>query len=73
MLPIPIFLGFPYGLAGKESTCNMGDLGSVPWLGRCPGERKGYTLWYSGLKNPMDCLVVGVAESGLTERLSLDH
>ena len=43
----PIFLGFPCGSAGKESTCNMGDLGLIPRLGRSPGEGKGYPLQYS--------------------------
>ena len=38
------FLGFPCGSAGKESTCNVGDLGSIPGLGRSPGEGKGYWL-----------------------------
>ena len=33
---------FPHGSAGKESTCNAGDLGSIPGLGRSPGERKDY-------------------------------
>ena len=37
--------------AGKESTCNVGDLGSIPGLGRSPGEGKGYPLQYSGLEN----------------------
>ena len=45
---------FPCGLAGKESACNMGDLGSIPGLGRCPGEGKGYPLQYSYLENLMD-------------------
>ena len=49
-----IGLGFPSGSAGKESTCNEGDLGSIPRLGRSPGEGKGYPLQYSGLKNSMD-------------------
>ena len=35
-------ISFPGGSAGKESTCNVGDLGSVPGLGRFPGEGKGY-------------------------------
>ena len=35
---------FPCVLAGKESTCNVGDLGSIPGLGRSPGEGKGYPL-----------------------------
>ena len=53
-LPTPVFLGFPYGSAGKESTCNVGDLGSIPGLGRSPEEGKGYPLQYSGLENSMD-------------------
>ena len=44
----------PCGSAGKESTCNAGDLGSIPGLGRSPGEGEGYPLQYSGLENPMD-------------------
>ena len=39
--PTPVFLGFPYGSAGKDSTCNAGDMGSIPGLGRSPGEGKG--------------------------------
>ena len=37
-LPTPVFLGFPCGSAGKESSCNVGDLGSIPGLERSPGE-----------------------------------
>ena len=37
-LPTPVFLGFPYSSAVKESTCNVGDLGSIPGLGRSPRE-----------------------------------
>ena len=44
-------LDFPGGSAGKESTCNAGDLGLIPGLGRSPGEGKGYPLQYSGLEN----------------------
>ena len=62
-LPTPIFMGFPRGPAGKESACNVGDLGLIPGLGRSPGEGKGYPLQYSGLENPMDCIVHGVANS----------
>ena len=51
------------GSAGKESTCNVGDLDSIPGLGRSPGEGKGYSLQYSGLENSMDCIVHGVAKS----------
>ena len=39
---------------GKESACNAGDLGSIPGLGRSPGEEKGFPLQYSGLENSMD-------------------
>ena len=46
-LPTPVFLGFLYGSAGKESTCNAGNLGLMPGLGRSPEERKGYPLQYS--------------------------
>ena len=46
-LPTLVFLGFPFGSTGKESTCNAGDLGSIPGLGRSPGEGIGYTLQYS--------------------------
>ena len=55
--------GFPCGSAGKESTCNEGDLGSIPGLGRSAGEGKGYPLQYSGLDNSMDCILYGVAKS----------
>ena len=41
----------PCGSAGKESTCKVGDLGSIPGVGRAPGEGKGYPLQYSGLEN----------------------
>ena len=56
-------MGFSCGSAGKESTCNVGDLGSIPGLGRSPGEGNGYPLQYSGLENSMDCVVHGVAKS----------
>ena len=62
-LPTPIFLGFSCGSAGKESACNVGDLGLVPGLGRSPGEGKGYPLQYPGLENSMECIVRGVAKS----------
>ena len=44
-------LGFPHGSAGKESTCNAGDPGLLPGLGRSPEEGKSYPLQYSGLEN----------------------
>ena len=71
VLPTPVFLGFPCGLAGKESACNAQDLGLIPGLGRSPGEGKGYRLQYSGLENSMDCIVHGVAKS--RTRLSNFH
>ena len=49
--------GLPGGSAGKESACNVGDLGSIPGLGRYPGEGKGYPLQYSGLENSMDLYI----------------
>ena len=58
---------FPGGSAGKESACSVGDLGSIPGLGRSPGEGKGYPIQYSGLENPMDCIDHGVAESDTTK------
>ena len=63
MCKIPIRLGFPGGSSGKESACNVGDLGSIPGLGRSPGEGNGYPLQYSGLENSMDCIVHGVTKS----------
>ena len=64
-----IWLGFP---VGKESVCNVGDLGSIPGLGRPrPGEGKVYPFQHSGLENSMDCIVHGVIESDRTEWLSL--
>ena len=52
--PLYLRLGFPGDSDGKESTCNAGDLGSTPGLGRCPGEGNGYPFPYSCLENPMD-------------------
>ena len=56
-------MGFPRGSTGKESACNAGDLGSIPGLGRSPGEGKGYPLQYSGLENSRDYTVHGVTKS----------
>ena len=52
---------------GKESACNVEDLGLIPGLVRSPGDRKGYSLQYSGLENSMDCIVHGHKESDRTE------
>ena len=70
-LPTRALLGFPCGSAGKESACNERNLGSIPGLGRCPGEEKGYPLQYSGLENSMNCIVHVVLELVTTEGLSL--
>ena len=58
-----LYKGFPGGSVGKESTCTAGDLGLIPGLGRCPGEGNNYPFQYSGLENPMDCIVHGVTKS----------
>ena len=66
------FGGFPDGLDGKESACNVGDPGSVPGLGRSPGGGYGNPLQYSCLENLMDrgvwrATVHAVAESRLSD------
>ena len=67
-LPTLVFLGFPGGSDGKESTCNARDLGSIPGLGRSPGGGHGNPLQYSCLENLMDrgawwATVYGIAKS----------
>ena len=67
-------MGFPGGSAGKESACNVGDLGSIPELGRSPGEGNGNPLQYSCLENHVDggarlATVHRIAESDMTEHL----
>ena len=59
---------FPGGSEGKASAYHVGDLGSIPGLGRSSGEGNGNPLQYSCLKNPMDggvwwAIVHGVAKS----------
>ena len=56
-------VGFSGGSAGKESACIVGDLGSIPALGRSPGEGNSYPLQCSGLENPTDCTVHQVAKN----------
>ena len=56
-------MGFPGGSAHKESSCNVGDLDSIPGLGRSPRGGNGYPLQYSGLENSMDCVVHWVTQS----------
>ena len=69
------FLGFPGGSDGKESVCNVGDPGSIPGLGRSPGEGNGNPLQYSFLENPHEHRSLtgyspwGHKESDMTEQL----
>ena len=61
-------MGFPGGSEVKVSACNVGHLGSIPGLGRSPGEGNGNPLQYFCLENPMDggawwATVHGVAKS----------
>ena len=66
------FLGFPSGSAGKESTCNVGDLGLIPGSGRSPREGNSYPLQYSGLeKFHAPYRPWGRKEPDTTERLAL--
>ena len=67
---------FPGGSDSRESACSAGDLGSIPGLGRCPGEEHGNPLQYSGLENPPEQRSLvgyspwGCKESDMTVRLS---
>ena len=68
LISLAHILGFPGSSSGKESTCNVGDLGLVPDLGRSPGEGNGNPLQYSCLENSMDggawqATVLGLAKS----------
>ena len=73
-LPTPVLLGFPCGSAGKESEVKVAPErpGFDPWVGKIPGEGKGYPLQYSGLENSMD-YPWGCKESDTTEQLSLHY
>ena len=74
---VSICVGFPGGPDGKESVCNVGDLGLIPGLGRSPGEGNGNPLQYSclgksrGHRSPEGYSPWGHKESDMTERLSL--
>ena len=60
-------MGFPGGLVGKESSCDAGDPGSIPGLGRSPGEGNGNPLQYSCLEHPMDRAVWRATVPGVTK------
>ena len=65
---------FPGNSASKESACNAGDLGSIPWLGRSPGEGNGYPLQYSCLENPHgQRSLAGGLQWGCKESDTLNH
>ena len=76
-LPTAMFLGFPGGSDGKESACNVGDLGLIPGSGRSPGGGHGNPLQYSCLENPHEQRsLAGHSPWGRedrTERLSTHH
>ena len=55
------------GSGGKESACNVGDLGSIPGLGRSPGEVNGNPLQDSCLENPMDRGALWATVRGVTK------
>ena len=57
-------MGFPGGSEVKASACNAGDLGSIPGLGRSPGEGNGNPLQYSCLENPIDGEPGGLQSTG---------
>ena len=78
LAPTLIEIGLPCGSPGKESTCNVGDLGSTPELGRSHGEGNGYPLQYTCLENSKDRgawrdTVHGIVESVMTEQLSTQY
>ena len=61
--------GLPRWLSGKESACQAGDAGSIPGLGRSPGERNGNQFQYSCLGNPMDRGAWQATVHGVTKEL----
>ena len=62
-LPTPVFLGFSGVSASNEFACKLGDLGSIPGLGRSPGKGNGYPLQYSDLENSTDYILYAVSKS----------
>ena len=64
-LPTPGFLGFPGGSDGKESVCNVGDLSSIPGLGRSPGGE--HVNPFHGQRSLAGCSPWGHKKSDMTE------
>ena len=64
--PTPVILGFPRDSEGKEPTCNAGDLGSIPGLGRSPREGNTHSIDFTGQYSQW-----GRKELDTTEQLSL--
>ena len=64
--------GFPSGSDGKASACTVGDLGSIPGLGRSSGEGNGYPLQDSGLENSMDRGAWQATQSMRSQRVGHD-
>ena len=60
-MTLDCYKGFPCNSAGKESACNVGDLGSIPWIGKIPWRRERLPTPVFWLENSMDCIVHGVA------------
>ena len=76
--PLQYSWASPGGSDGKESACSAGDLGSIPGLGRSPGEGNSYPHQYSCLENPhgqrsLAATVHAVTASDRTEQLSMAH
>ena len=67
-LNTPVFMGFPGGSDGKESACNVGDLGLIPGLGRSPAGGNGNPLQDSCLESPYgQRILAGYSPGGLQE------
>ena len=65
-------MGFPGGSEDKAFACSTGDPGSIPGLGRSPGEGNGNPLQYSCLENPMDREEPGGLQSTGSQRVGHD-
>ena len=70
---VSVTCGLPSGLAVKNSSAKAGDAGSIPVLGRFPGEGSGYPLQYSCLENPKDRILEGYSPWGRYESDTTEH